>query len=298
VDSGVETDVNTSTATYSSKSGQYFSWGDNKLYSVQFNADLAADTNTIDTRLNNNCSQEMGSFAIELAVDPYVSIPTLTADFLATIDQDAWFQTENGGILGKTSIVGRVPVTCKLPSCSPGMSINALVAAPTINNTTDVPYSYPKDWYVNSALISEINYYEKYKAWGVGETFNETSIKDKDFPISGLVLVENDLMIDDNIVGSDFLMVVANGNIVVDPTVTEIDGILVGKNISIGGVNDEQLVINGSLYGTNQVNISRSYVNKRINNISSAVKVNFRPDLIFKIPNEISSKVINWKWGN
>ncbi|MDD4937692.1 MAG: hypothetical protein PHX34_01610 [Candidatus Shapirobacteria bacterium] len=299
VDSGVETDVTTSAATYSSKSGQYFVWGSNKMYSAQFNTDLAADMNTIDTRLNNSCSQDMGSFGIESVVDPYVAIPSLTADFLATIDQDAWFQTVNGGILGKMSVTGRVPVTCKLPSCSPGMSINALVAAPTINNTTDVPYSYPNNWYTRFALIPEINYYEKYNTLGVGEKINEDLIDLSDYN-EGLVLVDGNINInqDKTISTGGFLMLVASGDITIDPNVTRFDGILVGKNINIGGTNSEQLIINGSLYGQNQVNISRSYVDKRSNNISPAVEVNFRPDFIFKIPNEISNKVTNWKWGN
>jgi hypothetical protein len=138
-------DNNVSGATYASKPGSYFTWGDNTIYSAQFNTDLQADPNTMDLKLNvgtSACTQEVGSFRIEPVVDPYATNPSLVANFLAIVDQDPWFQTVNGGVLGKSTITDRVPVTCALSvGCTSAISINGLVAAPTINTTAGVPYS-------------------------------------------------------------------------------------------------------------------------------------------------------------
>ncbi|MPN28114.1 hypothetical protein SDC9_175553 [bioreactor metagenome] len=93
-------------------------------------------------------------------------------------------------------------------------------------------------------------------------------------------------------------MIVASGDINIDAGVTQFDGILVGNNINIGGTSADQLVINGSLYGTNLVNITRSYTDKLDNNESPAVVINFRPDFIFNMPSSMAKSVIDWKWGN
>ena len=92
-------------------------------------------------------------------------------------------------------------------------------------------------------------------------------------------------------------MIVAKGDITIDESVTRVDGILVGNNINIGG-SGAQLVINGSLYGTNLVNITRSYANKVNNNTSPAVLINYKPDFMFNMPSSMNKSITNWKWGN
>lgn len=283
--------------------GNKLTWGA-ATYVASLNADLAAtdlSLRLIDLGIGTTrtCSSTLSFTLDNNMVDPYAATPNLRADFSATVDQDSWFQAINSGILSKSLVKNYVPTTCRAPTCTPAMSINGLVSAPVINNTSDIPHSSPNNWwYSSSSLISQINYYEKFKSLGIGETINGdlNDLIDKD----GLVLVNGNINISqDKTVGvGGFLMLIASGDITIAPEVTKVEGVLVGRNINIGGTNSNQLVINGSLYGTDEVRISRSYTNKRINNASPAVKVNLRPDFIFKIPSEISNKVTNWKWGN
>lgn len=303
VDAGVQNDVDSVNISYSSGSGQYFSWGDNKYYSSEFNSDLQVDENTMQIKLNNDCTQPMGSFEIESVVDSYVVNPSLVIDFLATVDQEAWFQSVDGGIFAGSTITNYVPITCDLyPGCSPGMSLRALVAAPTLNNTVDAYYSYPDNWYINSNLSSYLNFYEQYKALGVGENIEGDLEGDLDDLNNEeeLFFINGDLTITDNnsVAVGEFLMVMASGDIYIDESVTNVEGILVGRNIVMSGTNNSQLVINGSLYALENISNSRSYIDKSDNNSSPAVLVNFRPDFVFHIPNEISQKITSWKWGN
>ena len=241
---------------------------------------------TLNFNLNNN------------VIDPYSNNPSLRADFSATIDQDSWFQTGSGGIMSKSVITDYVSVACKAPTCTPAMSISGLVSAPTLNNNSGVSYSSPNNWHINSDLVSRLNYYEKYKGLGIGETVNGDLNYSNDK--AGVVLVGGNIDItqDNTLNKGDFLMLVASGNITIDSAVNNFDGVLVAKNINIAGDSADQLVINGSLYATDQVNITRTYTDKRDNNLSPAVKVNLRPDFIFQLPVEINKKITNWKWGN
>jgi hypothetical protein len=167
-----------------------------------------------------------------------------------------------------------------------------------LNNNSGVSYSSPNNWHINSDLVSRLNYYEKYKGLGIGETVNGDLNYSNDK--AGVVLVGGNIDItqDNTLNKGDFLMLVASGNITIDSAVNNFDGVLVAKNINIAGDSADQLVINGSLYATDQVNITRTYTDKRDNNLSPAVKVNLRPDFIFQLPVEINKKITNWKWGN
>lgn len=307
VNSSNGVDNNISGATYSSKTGSYFTWGDNITYSAQFNSDLHADTKTIDLKLNvgtSACSQEIGSFKIEPVVDPYATTPRLIANFLAIVDQDPWFQTVNGGVFGKSTITDYVPTTCALSvGCTSAISIGGLVAAPTINITAGVPYSTPNNWYIKSSAINKINFFEKYKkVSGVGTTLIEGNLTDSNIinNASGLLMVNGNVTIsqDKETLPGDFLMIVASGDITINPSVNVFDGILVGNNINIIGIGATQLTVNGSLYATNKVNIVRNFSNTNANNTSPAVVVKYRPDFIFNMPSSMTKNVTEWKWGN
>ena len=299
--------VNSNT-TYSSGSNPLI-WGTSG-YQAVFNSDLAA--NNISLRLvdlgagttETTCSSTLNFDLDDGLVDPYSTTPELNADFSAMVDQDSWFQTVNGGVFGKSTITDFVPITCGLSTnCTEAISVDGLVAAPTINSTSGIPYSSPNDWYIKSSVISKINYFEKYKKiTGVGTTLIEGNLSDDNVinEASGLLMVHGNVTIlQDKITPEgDFLMVVASGDITVDPLVNQFDGILVGNNINIGGTSANQMVINGSLYGTNKVNITRSYSDRGNNNDSPAVVVNFRPDFIFNMPSSMAKNVVEWKWGN
>jgi len=241
-------------------------------------------------------------------VDPYATDPSLIADFSGMVSQDSWFQTVNGGVLSKSTITNYVSLTCDLlDGCTPGMSIDGLVAAPTINSTTGISYSYPNDWHVSKNISSKINYFEKYKKIsGIGTTLIEGDLNDSNVinNTDGLLMVNGNVVISQNkindwVLNSNyFFMIVASGDITIDPSVNNFDGILAGNNINIGGTSTDQLNIRGSLYGTNNVNITRSYTDKINNNDSPAVVVSFRPSYIFNMPSSMVKSVVDWKWGN
>lgn len=294
--------VDSGNSTYSD-GGNDLIWGSSG-YIPELNSDLAADIGNVSLKVTNVGSGAIScpsTFAFDLdssLADPYSSNPSISVDFSAVLDQDAWFQSSNGGISAKTTIANYVPVTCSLPSCNPVMSINGLVSAPTINRTDGISYSSPNNWYVNSNLVSNLNFYEQYKSLGFGEFVNGdlNDLTGKE----DLVMVDGNVNISSNKIVSvgDFLMIMASGDITIDSSVTRFDGVLVGRNINIIGTNSSQLVINGNIHALNNITISRSYTDKEDNNDSPAVKVNLRPDFLFNIPSEISKKITNWKWGN
>lgn len=293
-----------SDSTYTSGS-DYLIWGTSD-YQAIFNNKIAVSN--ISLRLvdmgtgTTNCSPLDFDLTANV-VDPYANTPQLKADFSGISSQDAWFQTVDGGVLSKSIITNYVPITCSLSttgSCVDATAINGLVAAPTLNSIEGVPYSSPNDWYIKLSLTNKINYFEKYKTMtGVGATLIEGNLSDSDVinNTSGLLMVNGNVNITQNKT-TPISMIVAKGDITIDESVTRVDGILVGNNINIGGSGVSQLVINGSLYGTNLVNITRSYANKVSNNTSPAVLINYKPDFMFNMPSSMNKSITNWKWGN
>jgi len=117
---------------------------------------------------------------------------------------------------------------------------------------------------------------------------------------SGVYFVDGNLNINSNntIASNKSLMIVVNGDINVSNSVTQVNGILVAKNIGATGLNNSQLVFNGSLYAENTIDLSRGFTTKRLNNANPAVKVIYNPEMIFKLPPETSKILTNYKWGN
>lgn len=296
-----------SDSTYSSGSNSLI-WGTSGYKAILNNGLKMSDISLrlIDTGVGTtNCNSTLNFNLDASVVDPYATTPELTADFSGVVSQESWFQTINGGILSKSTITNYVPLTCDLSNgCTPGMSIDGLVAAPTINSTTGIPYSYSNDWHINKNVSSQINYFEKYKKIsGVGTTLIEGDLNDSDLinNTNGLLMVNGNVTISQDKTNSNdnyFFMIVASGDITIDPSVNNFDGILAGNNINIGGTSASQLTINGSLYATNIVSITRSYTNKTNNNDSPSTIINFRPSYIFNMPSSMLKSVVDWKWGN
>jgi len=90
---------------------------------------------------------------------------------------------------------------------------------------------------------------------------------------------------------------VVNGNMTIDQSVNNVDGIYVAKNISVGGSSNTQLKINGMLYAPNGGNIrlNRSFTTKSDNNTTPAVVVNYRPDMIFALPGKLNKILSGWR---
>jgi len=240
-------------------------------------------------------------------VDPYSNPVRVRIDFASVMDQESWFRTLGAGIAAANDLNNFIPVTCTstaTPVCSAEMSISgtwgnkSLVSAG--GSITDT-YSVGKDIYVKSNVVGKSysyqDFYNKYFVnLGLGVVLdNGEDILDVGG--TGLVLVDGDLTIGDNITVSnnEYLMVIVNGDINVNDNVTNLDGIFIANNINIGGSNNTKLIINGMLYGSSSVIINRSYATKSKNNTDSAVDIDYRPSLIFNLPGRLMEAVSKWR---
>ena len=290
-------------------------WG--KVYTTIFNSDLAmqiSGSGVKTTDVSAGTSYCPNSVAITLnnaVLNPYSASPTLRVDFSGAVDQDSWYQTLGGGLLTNSRIVNRVPVTCTTANCAMainnGINTNGIVASPTINNTgnSGVNKGNPNNWWVTKPLVStsksDYTYFLNQYFWksGIGTTLNGDKNL-SDIGATGVVFVNGNLTINTNnsVPVGTFLMMVASGNITIDQSVTNIGGVFVSKNFNIGGSNATALTINGMIKATENLKISRTFVNKRDNNTAPAVNFVYRPDFVFNIPKEIGKQLVKWQWGN
>ncbi len=98
---------------------------------------------------------------------------------------------------------------------------------------------------------------------------------------------------------NSYSVMVVNGDITVDPSVSRLDGILVSTGtIAIGGKapTDNQLVINGSLFGKT-LSFTRSYTTASLNNTQPAVKINYQPGYMILLPQKVFRNVGAWSQG-
>jgi hypothetical protein len=305
----IGTNVNSSVNTYNNISGQNFVWGANKTYTAVFNPDIAVDTTMITTRTGSYtqgpCSQQ-GSITLEQVVDPYVNGVGLTADFSAIVDQEAWFQSMGGGVMTSNKFANIVPVTCK-GSCNPKTSTDGVTAG--VGSSGVVSYmigttsSVDQSTFITgeNLVTNKYNYDYFYQQYlvdrGVGFTLSGNqnwSNVSSQVGSTGVVLINGTLTIDSNIVGSNFLMLITKGDIVINQTVDQVNGILLGNNVTAGGKGNK-LIINGMVHGVSAVNLIRGFTAKRSNNLSPAVIVNYQPNLLFELPKEVNKRITRWK---
>lgn len=289
-----------------SSGGKPLIWG--REYLFQISSFGGADPKI---RINGSCNNLQ--FIVNSSIsDPYLANPSFTADFTSIIDQDPWWQANNGGVISNIQIENRVPVTCTTTTddnCK--ISLGGLVSAPLIKNTGRKGNVF-QSWFYGgidttntNAKLADVNknYSYFYKQYLVKSGVGTTLIGNKnitDIGSTGIYFVNGNLTIDSNktINPGDFLMIIVNGNIGVSNTVTRVDGILVANNITASGSNNTQLVFNGSLFASGTINFSRDYTVKSTNNTVPAVKVNYNPGLMFKIPGKVAQILSNWQWGN
>jgi len=245
-------------------------------------------------------------------VDPYQDTMSFTADFTSVLDQDSWWQANDGGVISNNKINSRVPVTCTTDNCK--ISLGSLVTAPLIDNTGRSETE-SQSWFYggidslnSNAKLADVNknysyFYKQYlvkNGIGITAVGNKTiaSVNDLGNDTNGIYFIDGNLMINGNLdAGGKFLMIIVNGNITVNQNTTRVDGILVANNIY--AVDNGQLVFNGSLFAANTIDFSgRSFATKSDNNVNPVVKVNYKPELIFKIPSKLTKILANWQWGN
>lgn len=270
-------------------------WGNS--YNAEFNSDISIS----DQKIRVNSGAYCPNWTVDTSViDPYSTSPSALIDFTGIIIKDPWWQTQNGGVISNL-IKGEVPTTCNGCKLSP----DGLISSLNINN---VGKSIGSDWWLYKgkpfSVTKDINtnynyFFNQYLAKkGIGVTnATLTDIINNGNP--GVYFVDGNLNITDNIIkNGNFLMIIVNGDIGVTDSVTRVDGILVANNISASGSNDTQLIFNGSLYTSNDVDFSRDHKTRVKNNTAPAVVVNYDPSLIFNMPKEVTKVLTNWQWGN
>lgn len=299
VSSGSNKSMTVNSPSYSSGSNPLV-WGQSYIFHLE-NFDGAEPS---QLKFNGNNCDNLEFTVDESIADPFASSVGFTADFSSVLNQDPWWQVVGGGVVSNTKINDRVPVTC-VDNCV--ISNNGLVIAPSVDNTGKSfnniqPWSYSS---TTSKLVDvNKNYSYLFNQYfvknGIGTTLagkTISSVSDLGSDANNIYFVNGDLVVDGNIDnGNNFLMMIVSGNVTVNTNVNKIDGILVAKNIGVAGTSPEQMVFNGSLFASENINFSRGYDSKVINNTTPAVVVNYNPALMFNLPNKITKALINWQW--
>lgn len=241
--------------------------------------------------------------------DAYSDQPTLKVDYSTVMDQESWFSVRDGSVFSVGKVNNYVPVTCSLNQTNNSQCATAVDGLVWTKSNSSGLSSYDRVTntsreYLNKSLeIKNYNYtYFKNNyliKWGVGTTVavsgDQPQLWSEINGLSGIIMVNGNLTIDENISSNDFKVVVASGDIIIDAQVNQVKAVLVAPRIIASGQSDQQLIITGSLYATNSVTLNRSFINKPDNNQTPAVRVDYDPSIIFKMPKEIAKKITQWR---
>lgn len=299
----VDMTVSSVGSSYSS-GGNYLTWGVNG-YVPQFNSNISLSSEAMRSKESSASTWSCGWYIDTTNSDPYIANPTFIADFSGILIQDPWWQTAEGGAISNNEVDGKIPVTCSDTSCK--ISQNALVAAPTVENSSSKSLSAAQNWYYfgASAQLADVNsnysyfYNQYYTKNGQGTILDgDQNISSIDTNTPGIYFVNGNLNIDTDVTNSGFLMIIVSGDIAVDQAVTQVNGLYVANNITAAGSNDAQLVFNGSLFASGRVSFTRDHVDRLLNNSIPTVVVNYNPQLIFNLPGSLAKVLTNWQWGN
>lgn len=291
---------------------------------------LATDVNIGTT----TCSRGSGTLdigasttsggAATFLVNPYATNPTLQVNFAGIRNQLQWYQVTGGGALANGDVEYGVPATCpNTLGCTPAVSItngkadgitmvqSGLVAGlnPTDINGCDTSvcfYGYPnpsRNWFTNTPLVQSFNYSrikgQVFDTDGIGVTaVGGPSLNWSNLMASvgstGVIFIDGDVTINANTVTPSYLVVVVNGNISVDSSVTNLDGAYIAtQTFAAAGSNVSQLVINGLVYAGSTVSLTRTQPGSA-NNGTPSVLVNYEPKYLFLMPQEVFYGLTDW----
>lgn len=215
---------------------------------------------------------------------------------------EPWFQVTDGGILSGGSMVNMAPPTCVDP-CKPVLSVgtlatgadsNGIVSASGLSSLASTTYGSRNDYHVERNITLDTYTYdwfynEYYRKQNIGTVWNgDTNISQ--ILGNGVHFVNGNLNITGNkqVASGSYLVVIVSGNVQVASTVNRVDGIYVANDINVGGVANDPLVIGGSIYIRNGINFSdREFQIKSMNNTVPSVRVVYRPDFLFNMPQEL-----------
>ena len=245
---------------------------------------------------------------IRNSVSAYSTNPSAQVDFSFIREQEGWFQVAGAGVKSRGELSSGVPVTA-LPairalSISGTNASNGLVSFASFSNINGYndssAYGSPNNWWINRNTNSSNNYNYQYfyntflVNGGIGVSGANWNAK----PSSGVYFVNGDLTInsDFSLAAGETIMVIVRGKITIADSVSLLDGIYIADGgIDVLGESVNQLVINGMLYSRGGIRLARSYVDKGLNNDSPAIKVNYRPDLIFNLPGSLMRVLSGWR---
>jgi hypothetical protein len=222
----------------------------------------------------------------------------------AGIDQDAWFQSQNGNVLASKKITNEIPPSCTT-NCKTSFNTGGvgIVAAGSEIKKGDTGSADKTENFVGKNLVPNLyNYAYFYREYFGNKNIGTTFAGSKKWNgisagigSSGVIFVNGNLEIDGDVnTSNNFLMLIVNGKITVDGAVKTVNGILIANDVEAIDSSANQLVINGSVYGVNSVKFTRSYNPKLGNNNSPAVVVKYNANLVFNIPKEVSKKIVKW----
>ena len=222
------------------------------------------------------------------------------------VDQINWFQVNDGNVLAKGKVNNYVPITTRVGGSTNLTStvVNGKVYSRLASSLSDYDQSVV-DKSENSSFNFKTYNYSQIKTdyfdkKGIGTVFTANDGWSTIKETTGIIFVDGDLIIDSNLVTTNFVMIIAKGTITIEPTVTRIDAILLGNRVIAAAADDSvesvaQLVINGMVHGVTSVEFSRSLVPKSGNNTSPSVVVNYKPELLFMVPEKLAKAFSQWK---
>jgi hypothetical protein len=238
----------------------------------------------------NTCAEGDGSDALGCSSD---------------IDQDNWFQVKDGNILAKGAVNNYIPITTR-----DGGEVNLESSVTNgkiynLSNSSTTGYDLTEK-VENSDFSFKTYAYTQLKndylgKKGVGTTFGNSPDWSGVVNTTGIIFVEGDLSINSDLVTNNFVMIIAKGTITINSGVTEVDAALVADKVIAAAAPEDatdpvgQLTINGMVHGVNGVEFKRSLMPKSLNNTSPSVVVNYKPEILFEIPQQLAKSFSQWK---
>lgn len=293
-------------------------WGDSYLPFVNGGdvanpeGDLQASsrfTRLIDLGVGTTICPVATQFDTATTVSAYSTNPSLKVDLSYTLDQEGWYQARGMNLKSRTEISWGVPIAAgsalSVDNLSIGVSNNGIVASNSfrnINGNTSGIYGINKNWYINRNVLDlkkysyQIMYDNYFTKLGEGVT-NVTVINTGSTGVlfvTGNINIENDVVVAAN----RYLMVVASGSINIGVGASRVDGIFIANGgIGVTGSSDNQLIINGVLHAANNsdIKLTRRFAISATNNLTPAIIVNYRPDLLFALPGKLNKVLSGWK---
>jgi len=247
-------------------------------------------------------------FNLTNLISAYTANPRAQVDFSFIRDQEGWFQVGGGGVKAKIDIGSGVPVTATSNRALCVSAINAdngLISYgrnfENINGFNDASaYGIPKNWWTsnNTNDSNSYGYQNFYNSFYVEKGVGVTGTDWSTHPSEGVYFVKGNLNINIGytLASDKSLLVIVGGKIDIASTVKSLDGIYIADGgIDALGISPNQLVINGLLYSKNTIRLGRSFENKRLNNETPAIRVNYQPNLLFNLPGSLMRVLSGWR---